>query len=113
MPDVKAIPPTGAKWQVSVAGGNQPRWRRDGKELYYISADRKLMAVAVKTGGTSFEAGAQQPLIENVPFVAPFGWISYQPSDDGQRSLGLVPAGGESAAPPITVVLNWQAGLKK
>jgi len=109
---VQGIPAGGAKWQISTAGGDQPRWRRDGKELFYISADQKLMAVPVKSGA-SFEAGAPQPLFELDPLSAPIvGFFAYQPTADGQRFLVLSRVGG-ATAPPITVELNWQAGLKK
>lgn len=109
---VQAIPAGGAKWQISSAGGDQPRWRRDGRELFYISADQKLMAVPVK-GGAIFEAGALQPLFEIDPFFSPItGAFIYQPTADGQRFLVLSPVGGVTA-PPINVVLNWQAGLRK
>jgi eukaryotic-like serine/threonine-protein kinase len=109
---VQAIPASGAKWQISPAGGDQPRWRRDGKELYYISADRKLMAVSIKND-TAFEAGAPQPLFELNPVYPPLsGRFVYQPTANGQKFLVVANVGGE-VAPPITVVLNWQAGLKK
>jgi Tol biopolymer transport system component len=107
---VQPIPASGAKWQISAAGGNNPRWRRDGRELFYVAADRKLMAVPIATGGTavdSFQAGAAQALFEIPPDVA-----VQQPTADGQRFLATVPAGGEgAAATPITVITNWQAGL--
>jgi serine/threonine protein kinase/Tol biopolymer transport system component len=109
---VQAIPAGGAKWQISPAGGDQPRWRRDGKELFYISADQKLMAVPVKSG-PGFEAGAPQPLFELDPIFPPLlGRFAYQPTADGKRFLVLSTAGG-TAAPPINLVVNWQAGLKK
>jgi eukaryotic-like serine/threonine-protein kinase len=110
---VQSIPASGAKWQISPSGGDQPRWRRDGKELFYISADRKLMAVSVKDGDAAFEAGAPQPLFELDPMYPPlWGRFAYQPAANGQKFLILTNVGG-TAAPPITVVLNWQAGLKK
>ena len=97
---VQAIPPSGAKWQVSTAGGNRPEWRRDGKELFYVATDQKLMAAPVKAG-SGFEAGSPQPLFEPVP-------VGYQPSADGQRFLVSVRAAGEASTPaPITVVVNW------
>jgi hypothetical protein len=104
---VQAIPASGAKYQVSTTGGTQPSWRRDGKELFYFSADQKLMAVPIKLS-TSVEPGTPQELFTNA------GLTGYAPSPDGQRFLVNVPADGEAAAaPPITVVLNWTAGLKK
>ncbi len=58
---VQAIPASGGKYQVSTSGGTQPAWRRDGKELYYLSTDQKLMAVPI-TVGTSVTPGTPQPL---------------------------------------------------
>ena len=58
---VQAAPPANGKWQISVAGGSQPRWRRDGKELFFVSLDRKLMAVDIQAG-TGAAAGAPRVL---------------------------------------------------
>ena len=108
---VQSIPASGSKFQISNAGGLQPRWRRDGKELFYISADNKLVAVPVKIGST-VEAGTPAPLFDLQPIYPPFlGLWTYQPSADGQRFLVLAPS--NSSIPPITVVLNWQAGIKR
>ena len=107
---VQAIPASGAKWQISPAGGLQPRWRRDGKELFYISTDQKLMAVPVKSGD-GFEAGAPQPLFEIDPLYGPLQRFAYKPTADGQRfSFYRLSVGPR---PPINVVLNWQEALKK
>ncbi len=109
---VQAIPASGAKWQISPTGGDQPRWRHDGRELFFISADRKLTAVSVKSD-TAFESGTPQSLFGLDPVFAPFnGHWAYQPSADGQRFLILANVSG-SVAPPITIVFNFQAGLKK
>jgi hypothetical protein len=107
---VQPFPGPGGKYQVSSAGGTNPRWRRDGKELFYISADRKLLAVEVKAGST-FAAGATKPLFDThvkefLPTVS-----NYAVSRDGRRFLTNDFA--ETSAPPITVVLNWTADLKK
>jgi eukaryotic-like serine/threonine-protein kinase len=104
---VQSIPAGGNKFQISSAGGGQPRWRRDGKELFYISTDNKLMAVEVKISNT-FEAGPPQPLFE-MPLNSNLRW-NYQSAADGQRFLVL--SNSRSASPPLTVVLNWQAGIK-
>jgi hypothetical protein len=104
---VQTFPASGAKYQVSSAGGQAPTWRHDGKELFYISTDRKLMAVPIALGAR-VESGTPQEL-----FTSP-GLTGYTPSQDGRRFLVNVPAGGEdAAAPPVTVVLNWTAGLKQ
>ena len=87
---VQAFPEPRGKWQVSTGGGVQPRWRADGKELYFIAPDRKLMAVPVAVLGSIFEAGKPVPLfatrISNVgnsmqaPVCSLAGWpLSDQP----------------------------------
>src|SRR5207247_1458230 len=86
---VQTFPATGAKWQVSRNGGTHPRWRRDGKEWFYLRVDRKMMAVEVKTGVT-FQAGSPQPLFEthiDTPQTR------YAVTRDGQRFLLPAPVG--------------------
>jgi eukaryotic-like serine/threonine-protein kinase len=102
---------TGNKLQVSTNGGAQVRWRRDGKELFYIALDGRLMAVPVTLSSNAYgaEAGTPVPL-----FVTHIGGAVQSPlkhqyvvSPDGQRFLmSTVP---EEAAAPITVILNWKA----
>jgi dipeptidyl aminopeptidase/acylaminoacyl peptidase len=109
---VQPFPPNGAKWQVSVAGGDRARWRRDGKELFYIAADQRLMAVAIKIGST-FEAAIPQSLFPtSVTFTLNNFQFFYTPAPDGQRFLLRVPTGTTTPS-PVTVVLNWRAAKKK
>jgi Tol biopolymer transport system component len=113
---VTTFPSPGAKWQISTAGGGQPQWRRDGKELYYTAADGRLMAVAVE-GRTSseagFEAGVPQALFEmRLPFGSLLYVDSYNASADGQRFLVNTPV-GEAMAAPLTVVINWTAEVER
>jgi serine/threonine protein kinase len=109
---VQPFPASGGKWQVSTGGGSQPRWRRDGKELFYISADKRLMAVEVKTDAT-FEAGVAKALFgTRFLLAAAPHLISYAVAGDGQRFL-VTRLVEEEPAIPITVVLNWTSGLKK
>ena len=61
---VRAFPDAGARWQVSVRGGAQPRWRRDGKELFYLALDGRLMAVSVNATPTTIETGPPRPLFD-------------------------------------------------
>jgi Tol biopolymer transport system component len=106
---VQSFPKPTGKWQISANGGSQPRWRRDGKELFYVAPDRKLIAVTVKTGPT-FEAEAPRVLFETtLPAVAPRQ--TYAVSADGQRFLLNAPVDTES--PPMTIVLNWTGLLKR
>jgi eukaryotic-like serine/threonine-protein kinase len=111
---VQHVPTNGMRFQISSTGGTDPRWGRDSKELFYLAPGPKLMVVAVKAGAT-FDPGQTRVLFENIPFVPStiFGGFSFQPSPDGQRFLALVQAQGEGPASPITVVVNWAAGLKK
>ena len=109
---VQAFPAGGGKLQVSVRGGSEPKWRADGKELFYIAPDLKLMSVKVKSG-SSLEAAVPSGLFEMpVPPFTPAYQNSYVPSQDGRRFLvnTLVQDATPSA---ITVVLNWTAGLKR
>jgi Tol biopolymer transport system component len=105
---VQAFPKQSGKVSVSTAGGTQPRWRRDGKELFYLAPDRKLMAVIVKAGAT-FEVDSPRPLFQTSLEVNSFRQ-SYAVSADGNRFLLNTPV--ETVAQPLTVVLNWPALLK-
>jgi Tol biopolymer transport system component len=106
---VQSFPPTGIKRQISTTGGVQPRWRNDGRELFYIAEDGKLMAVPVKTGAT-FEFGSPSGLFEPPVPQGPDGQ-GYEVSLDGLRFLfRTVPVGEKTA--PITIVTNWLAALK-
>ena len=112
---VQSFPSFGGKWQVSTNGGAQPQWRRDGKELFFLSPDRKLMAVEVNGAGPTFVAGVPQPLFEahtSTIFPGGSGSSYYAASGDGKRFL-LNTLVGESAPAPLTIVLNWTAGLKR
>ncbi len=99
----------GAKWQVSYSGGDVPQWSADGKELYYLTPDSKLMEVDVTTSPT-FQAGTPKLLFQAPQQAATNG--SY--TIDGKKFLFLAPTGktGQAQA-PFTVVLNWQAALKQ
>lgn len=110
---VQPVPATGAKFQISTAGGGRPRWRRDGKELFYVSADGSLMAVPIQLGA-SVEAGVPKPLFD-FPTPLAFGvhQFYYQPTADGQRFLVNIPASQEGSSAPVKMVVNWQAGLKR
>jgi eukaryotic-like serine/threonine-protein kinase len=104
---VTSFPEAHGKWQVSSGGGEQPRWRRDGKELFYLSADAKMMAVPVKTAG-GFDAGTPVGLFQtNVRETAATSeQYSYDVSPDGQKIL--MNAMLKNVEPqPMTVILGW------
>ncbi len=108
---VQRVSGPGGKVPVSTAGGRDPVWSRDGKELFYWSENR-LMAVDVKTG-SAFEAGPPQLLLE-APYIrqptAGSGSQNYDVSPDGQRFLTVLP--GESST-ALHVVLNWFEELNR
>ena len=105
---VQSFPASGGKWMISDGGGAQPVWRRDGRELFYISPDRKLMSVEVKAD-TTFQASIPQPLFDTRVDDHRSN-NRYDIAPDAQRFLINVPIESQTAA-PITVVLNWPAAL--
>jgi serine/threonine protein kinase len=101
------------KKRVSTAGGRLPVWRRDGSELFFIAADGQMMASSVKTGGTEFQFAAPKPLFKTrTLWVEGRIYHEYDVSPDGQRFL-IGTLIGDPKAPPPTVILNWQAEVKK
>jgi serine/threonine protein kinase/Tol biopolymer transport system component len=109
---VQPFPHQGGKWQISSAGGAQVRWRRDGKELFYIALDGRLMAVSTRTAAHSetFDAGAPVPLFRTRlgGAVQAINRQQYIVSADGQRFL-MNTLTEESGTSPLMVVLNWNA----
>jgi len=104
---VQSFPTPGGKWKVSVDGGSRPVWSRDGKELFYIGTERKLMVASVKAG-SRFATLTPRPL-----FATRLGSARlFDVSPDGQRFLLINPV-EESATPPMTVVVNWNAGIHR
>jgi hypothetical protein len=117
---VQSFPdPKKAKVVVTRNGGTEPRWRRDGRELFYIAPDGKLMVMPVK-GGDTFEAGAETLLFQT-PLSAGLitGLFRYDVTADGKRFLIIAPNTAAGASPgavdstPITAVVNWTAALRK
>ncbi len=102
---VETFPEHTGKWQVSTGGGDWPVWSRDGRELYFISADGKMMAVDIKIDGRNFEAGVPRALF-SVP-----GLHQFDVGKDG-RFLIEVPQATTSDV-SINVMVNWQSALKK
>ena len=103
---------TGGRWQVSVAGGFEPRWRADGRELFFIGPDRRLMAAPVQTGST-FERFAPVPLFTTrIPSLGNPYRTNYSVSHDGQRFL-IKTVADNTTPTVITVVSNWLELLKK
>ena len=99
------------KWLVSSSVGVSPRWGRDGKELFYYALGARLMAVEV-SGGDVFQPGTPKELFSVSPTTFSSDVHRYDVAPDGKRFLAL-PPDPVGALPPITVVLNWEASLKR
>ena len=104
---VQSFPEPGPRIQVSASGGSAARWRRDGKELYYLALDGTLMAVPERAG-QPLEFGSPVSLFQ---FFAPWrglptqAQLSYHVTADGQRFI--VSAVARRTDPSINVLLNW------
>jgi eukaryotic-like serine/threonine-protein kinase len=107
---VTPFPEGGRKWQIS-DGGDWPRWRSDGKEIFYLTAEGKLMATQVDGSGDTFKVGATQELFELGPYNDGF---DYDVTADGQRFLIVKQAEQKEHQnqQPMTLVLNWQNDLR-
>jgi Tol biopolymer transport system component len=111
--DVQPFPGPGGKFRISSNGGAQPRWNTNGKEIFYLSLDSKMMAAPVKLSpdGQSLEAGTPAALfpvrIFGGPLLAAALKQQYAVSSDGQRFLVSLVTGEDSAS-PITLILNWK-----
>ena len=112
---VQSFPLSGAKWQVSSGGGSDPKWRHDGRELFFIAADGRLVAVPVTPSAATFTAGAPKLLFQTQrsTFRGPQMFTNYTPSADGQRFLINRLADDTRRPLPITVISNWTAGVTK
>jgi len=120
---IRPFPQPAGEWAVSVGGGYQPRWRADGKEIYWIGGDLKMMAASVKVNTTkvnaakvndrdkpSLEIGVPQPLFQTRIMQTSGGVFDYDVTADGKRFL--IADRIDAGPTPLTLVTNWNAGLK-
>jgi Tol biopolymer transport system component len=105
---IQSFPDPRGAIRVSTGGGQYPQWSPDGRELYYVAPDNKLMAVSIKPGPDSLQPSAPRPLFTLPVEELTFG--PYEVAPDGQRFL--VRASPQQAA-PLTVIVNWPALLKE
>jgi eukaryotic-like serine/threonine-protein kinase len=103
---VQAFPAKEGKWQLSSGGGTRPVWSRNGKELFFLSAENRMIAVDVRSGA-KFEHGTPRMLFEAHLTAT----TEFDVAADAQRFL-MVRTSGLDFSPPVTVVLNWLAGVK-
>jgi len=106
---VQGFPEKRGKWLVSSAGGAQPAWRADGKELYWVTASGEVWAASMELQDAAVKAGKPEMLFR-IPNVG--AWPQASPSRDGNKFLTLEPEGGEKELPRV-VLLNWAAGVGK
>jgi eukaryotic-like serine/threonine-protein kinase len=97
--------------QISTSGGDQSRWRRDGKEIYYVAPDGKMMAVAIELAGNSLQAASPKALFQTRITSITRTPHQYDVTSDGQKFL--INSRPEQASQPITLYVNWPAALKK
>jgi len=111
---IQSFPASRKKWQVSVRGGSSAIWRRDGKEIFYIAPDRRLMTVQVLSKGSTIDLGPATTLFQVPDGDAVNSRFSYAASADGQRFLvNVVTREGPIRPLTATVVVNWQAALPR
>jgi eukaryotic-like serine/threonine-protein kinase len=106
---VRSFPLSGDKVMVSSSGGALPLWRDDGKELFYLTQDGRVMSVEIKSGAKLESSVPQQLFQTRMKFTDDY---PYAINPDGSRFLINIPADTNDSAPMI-VVLNWTAALKK
>jgi len=106
---VQPFPSGGGKYQVSRAGGLEPSWRGDGRELFYLAPGGAMMAVPIESG-KDFQFGTPQRLFETA-ITSTQNNNPYVVARDGQRFL--IPVADRTEAPPITVLTNWMAGRSR
>jgi hypothetical protein len=102
--------PAPRRWQISSGGGSEPRWSRDGRELFYLSQDQRMMAVQVKAGA-DFAFDAPVPLFELPPYLGNLNVFRYDIAPDG-RFLVLRNRPGRPPT-PVTIVTNWRTVIKR
>lgn len=117
---VRTFPEPGGQWQVSTGGGIYPRWRPDGRELFYVAPDSRLMAVPIRVASDqrALDPGVAVPLfptrLATGTGTAQTGLLArpqYAVAPDGRFLLNVT--ADDAAPPPITVVLNWTVGLAR
>jgi Tol biopolymer transport system component len=107
---VQSFPVPSRKWRVSTAGGADPRWRGDGQELFYLAADRRMMAVDVVPGAVPRYATPRPLFQTHVKYLWQDTRNHYDVTPDGQRFLLLVPHDDPRSA-AYTLIFNWRTAL--
>jgi Tol biopolymer transport system component len=105
--------PAAGEWQVSLGDGRDPHWRGDSRELFFVTSNRKMMAVDVRAAGDSFDHGTPRELFA-VPYATAGATITrYAVAKDGQRFIMAAEPAGSAETDQIYVTVNWLAGASK
>jgi eukaryotic-like serine/threonine-protein kinase len=107
---IQPFPSGAGRWQVSTAGGSRPNWRKDGKELFFLSIDQQVMAVDVNLNGASLQLGTPHALFKATTVASSSG--PYTASADGKRFVMNIVL-PQSITEPLTLITNWPADLKQ
>ena len=105
---MRPFPGPGGQWQISTEGGLQPRWKSDGRELYYIALNGKLMAVPIALSAATVEPGTPLALFSTRGVVS-IERQQYDVAPDGRFLFNVEP---EDATQSITLLLNWKPAGK-
>lgn len=103
-----SFPTPGGRFQISAGGGSNPKWRADGKELFYLDASNRVVAVPITARGDSLEIGAPQSLFQTRVWARGYFLSS---AADGKRFL--IVENPQLNASHLTLVLNWDTALEK
>jgi len=109
---IQGFPDKRGKWVASQSGGSFPKWRADGKELYWTSPAGELMAAPIELQPSVVKVGKPEELFRYPTAAGTVGFGVFEPAPDGRRFLATEPE-GELRDPPMVVILNWAAGLVK
>jgi Tol biopolymer transport system component len=99
----------GARWQLSAKGGRSPRWRRDGKEIFYLSSTNQMMAAEIEERSNSMVVRTAQALFRCPPALSEPSSAPYDVSPDGKKFV-INNFGDDNT--PLTLLVNWTAKLK-
>jgi hypothetical protein len=115
---IQAFPGGGKKIHVSAdtRGGQQPRWRRDGSELFYVAPDKRIIAIPVESAGDPLRLGPARPLFQTmIGSETGVGTrASYDVTRDGKKFIvAESPAGSAGADAPFTLLVNWRSAVAK
>jgi len=107
---VRPFPSGGGRWTVSTDGGTEPRWRGNGKEIFYVNRQQQIVAAEVTAVADAFQVGERRPLFTIQRSGVRY---SYDVSPDGQRFLVNTRIDNQTPQSVLTVIVNWPGTLRQ